>query len=123
MEGSRLVFATLLVEGPPIRVTAKGHPSLDHDGQGRTLWTVEMPQADLSALLGFLTSQGLKYQMHAQAQSAQSAPPHQECLTCTFYDQIGCGFKALDERTQAEMAATPDGQSSLGRCPENHTGR
>ena len=121
----RVVFATLRLRGPEVSVLCDGHPPLAHDGQGETVWTVAMPPAEYTNLLYFLRSvDGLTVEAHEQIAAAYLRGQYDACQFCAFHDplsQTQCGFTDWDATVRGQMSVTPDGQSSLDRCPALHS--
>lgn len=120
------VHAVLRVRGPAIRVAADGHPPLSHDGQGESVWTVAMDTQSFDGLLAGLRQAGNDYDLTRPAKAGHPTGRHDACQFCAFFDPLTkqqCGITDWDSDTRRLVAATQDGQSSLGRCPEGHMGQ
>lgn len=118
------VHAVLRVRGPALRVLADGHPPLIHEGHGESVWTVAMDPQSFDRLIAGLRQAGNDHDVTRPAKSSHPTGKFDACQFCAFFDPVSatqCGFTDWDCDTRCLVAATPDGQSSLGRCPEGHT--
>lgn len=121
-----IVHAVLRVRGPAIRIIVEGHPTLHHAGQGESVWTVAMDEESYADLLVGLRNNGVDFEALRLAKPTQQTGRHEACQFCAFFDPMTenqCGATGWDVGTRRLVAATQDGQSSLGRCPEGHTGQ
>lgn len=121
-----VVFATLRVRGPKVSVIVQGHPPLVHDGQGETVWTVALPADDYNDALHFLRGAGVEVQAHEMVKASHPHGKYDACQFCAFFDPLSatqCGFTDWDDASRGHTVGLPDGQSSLDRCPDLHSGR
>jgi len=119
-----IVYATLRVRGPAIRVTVEGHPQLAHNGQGESIWTVAMDSRAFEDLTQGLRQTGLEFEVVRPAKTTHSKGKYDACQFCAFFDPASvtqCGFTDWDSLSRGQMSETPDGESSLGRCPDLHS--
>ena len=120
-----IAHAVLRVRGPALHITVAGHPSLAHNGEGESIWTVALEQQHLYGLLNALNAQGVPFEYLPSLPSTQMPQGrHDACQFCAYYDALSehqCGVSDWDAGTLAALAQTPDGQNSLERCPENHS--
>lgn len=119
-----IVHAVLRVQGPAIHILTGGHPPLAHDGQGESLWTVAMGREEYDRLLLGLQQAGLQFEVVRPSKPEQQTGQYDACQFCAFFDPLSptqCGFTDWDSLSRRQMSETPDGESSLGRCPNLHS--
>lgn len=83
-----------------------------------------MDQKSFSFLVEGLRRAGAEFEVFLPNKSGNPVSRYDACQFCAFFDQLSenqCGATDWDSDTRRLVAATPDGQSSLGRCPEGHT--
>lgn len=119
-----IAHAVLRVRGPALHLTIGGHPSLSHNGEGESIWTVALEQEHLYELVNLLKAQGVSFEyLPVPPQTQMPQGRHDACQFCAYFDALSerqCGVSDWDAGTLAAVAQTPDGQNSLARCPESH---
>lgn len=116
--------AVLRVRGPAVHIAINGHPPLSHDGQGESVWTVAMDEESYADFIVGLQNNGVDFDALRLAKPTQRTGRHDACQFCAFFDPLSdsqCGITDWDFDSRCLVAATPDGQSSLDRCPEGRT--
>lgn len=119
-----IIHAVLRVRGPAVHIAIEGHPSLSHSGEGASVWSIAMDQKSFSFLVEGLRRAGAEFEVFLPSKSGNPVSRYDACQFCAFFDQLSenqCGATDWDFDTRRLVAATQDGQSSLGRCPEGHT--
>ena len=119
-----IAHAVLRVRGPALRIIIEGHPTLYHDGQGESVWTVAMDEESYADFIVGLQNNGVDFDALRLAKPTQQTGRHDACQFCAYFDPLTdnqCGATDWDFDSRRLVAATQDGQSSLDRCPEGHT--
>lgn len=114
-------FAVLRVRGPAVRIAVQGHPTLEHDGVRESLWTVALEKEAFDRFTLGLLQSGIQFDVQVATEPNPPKGGYHACQFCAFFDPLSdtqCGFTDWDEGTRRQMAATPDGQGSLARCPD-----